>query len=335
LQAAFAANGADAARRAPLIAAAFRVFVPLVLILPAIVALGLATPHTTIVIHSEGGAIYHEITVVPPEIDAGQGLVPARIDLATGKPLKDSAGRTLLDEAMAAPQVLVHFLPTGLLGLGIAALLASMMAGLAASVTSFATVFVCDLYEPLLQRDPRRDRSVAVMRWAVLAATLVAFGVALLAMQCGNPSALALLMASVVIAPLLAVLLLGVFFKRTTAGGAFLGLVAGAIAALVHHGLALPAGETRGIHGGWIVPLHRPSNELHFNTGTLLCAFFASLVVMAVVSAFTEPRPAAELNGLVWSTAPRPPANVAWWKRPESMAIVILLAAVAVCAVFS
>ena len=333
LQVAMIAKDSEAARRAPLIAAALRVFVPLIVILPAIVALSLPTPHTSIVIHTENGAIYHEITVVPPEIDAGQGLVPARIDAATGKPLKDSAGRTLLDETMAAPQVLLHFLPTGLLGLGIAALLASMMAGMAASLTAFATVFVCDLYEPLLQPDPKRDRSVAVMRWATLAGAILSLGLALLAMRFGTLSALAILATAVVIAPLLATLLLGVFFNRTNASGAFFGLISGALAAIIHHGLALPVGELRGIHGGWIMPLHRPSSDLHFDLGTAVCAFAASLIVTAAVSAFTSPRPESELTGLVWS-APSP-SKGEWWQRPQPLAIAILLAAIVLCVVFA
>jgi solute:Na+ symporter, SSS family len=347
LQVALAAKDADTARRAPLIAAALRVFVPLIVILPAIVALSLPTPHTTIVIHDENGAIYHEITVVPPEIDAGQGLVPARIDAATGKPLKDSSGRTLLDEAMAAPQVLVHFLPTGLLGLGISALLASMMAGMAASLTAFATVFVCDLYEPLFQPSPQEnarpgatkptgtklDRSVEIMRWAALAGALLSLGVALLAMPFGSLSALPVLAAAVVITPLLATLLLGIFFRRTTASGAFFGLIAGALAAIIHHGLVLPAGELRGIHGGWIVPLHHPSSELRFDLGTAVCAFAVSLIVTAIVSAFTSPRTESEITGLVWSAPP--PSRRAWWQRPQPLALAILLAAIAICLVFA
>jgi SSS family solute:Na+ symporter len=351
LQIAMAAKDAEAARRAPLIAAALRVVVPFLLILPAIVALSLPTPHTTIVIHTESGAIYHEIIVVPPEIDAGQGLVPAKIDPATGKPLKDSAGRTLLDEAMAAPQLLVHFLPTGLLGLGIAALLASMMAGMAASLSAFATVFVCDLYEPLLRpamhplphedaspngakpAGTKPDRSVAVMRWTALAGAVLSLGLALLAMRFGGLSALAVLAAAVVITPLLATLLLGVFFRRTTASGAFFGLIAGALAAITHHGLALPAGQLRGIHGGWIVPLRHPSSELRFHLGTVLCAFTMSLIVTAIVSAFSSPRPESEITGLV-SSAP-PPTRRAWWQRTQPLAIAILLAAIAISLVFA
>jgi solute:Na+ symporter, SSS family len=329
LQVAMAAKDADAARRAPLIATALRVFVPFVVILPAIVALSLPTPHTTIVIHTENGAIYHEIIVVPPEVDAGQGLVPAKIDAATGKPLKDSDGRTLLDEAIAAPQVLVHFLPTGLLGLGIAALLASMMAGMATSLTAFATVFVCDLYEPLLNQDP----SVAVMRWATLAGAVLSLGLALLAMRFASLSGLSVLLTSVVIAPLLATLLLGVFFKRTTASGAFFGLIAGAFTAIIHHGLALPAGELRGMHGGWIAPLLHPSSVLRLDLGSAVCAFAVSLIVTAAVSAFTMPRVESELTGLVWSAPP--PSRAARWQRSGSFAIAILLAAIVLCAVFA
>jgi solute:Na+ symporter, SSS family len=344
LQPAMTAKDARAAQRAPLIAAAFRVFVPLVLILPAIVALGLPTPHTTIVVHNENGTIYHEIDVVPPEIDNGQGLVPAKIDRATGKPLKDSAGRTLLDEAMAVPEVLLQFLPTGLLGLGIAALLASMMAGMAASLTAFATVCVCDLYQPFLRSRPRddassdntkADHSVGVVRWATLSGALFATGIALLAMRVGSLSTIAALASAIVIAPLLAALLLGVFFRRATANGAFFGLIAGALAALVHHGLALPAGEIRGIHGGWIAVLHRPSSALRFDLGTALCAFLASLIVAVAVSAFSKLRPDAELTARVRPVAARPPASIAWWKRPQALAIAILVAAIAICLVFA
>ncbi len=82
LQMAMAAKNAASARRAPLVAAALRIFVPLLLVLPGLFALSLPTPRTTITIRNENGAIYHEITVVPPAIEAGQGLVPARADVS-------------------------------------------------------------------------------------------------------------------------------------------------------------------------------------------------------------------------------------------------------------
>jgi solute:Na+ symporter, SSS family len=344
LQAAMAAKDVDAARKAPLIAAAMRLFVPFLVIVPAIVALGLPTPRTTIVIHNENGTIYHEITVVPPEVEAGQGLVPAQLDAATGKPVKDAGGRVVLNGAMAAPNVVLHFLPMGLLGLGLAALLAAMMAGAASSLTAFGTVFVCDLYEPLLKKGTGSEKSVAeksiiMTRWAVTGGAVLAFGVALAAMRFESLLDAMALVFAVVIAPLLATLLLGVFWKRATACGAFSGLIAGAVAALLHHGLTLPRGEPRGIHGGWIAVLHHPASELHLSFGAAIFAFIAALVVTAVVSAFTKPRAGAEWIALVQSGAARKPekasTNKSWWKRPETWAIAILLAAIAVSAIFA
>jgi len=330
LQAAMAAKDVKAARGGAFIAAALRLALPFLLILPAIAALSLPTPHTMISIHSENGAIYHEITVVPPEVENGEGLVPARLD-AAGKPLKDGDGRVVLDDDLAAPNMLVHLLPTGLLGLGIAALLASMMAGAAASLTAFSSVFVCDLWEPLAQNGADEQRSVAVMRWAAVAGMLLAFGVALAAMRFGSLADAMALVSAVVIAPLLATLLVAVFWSRATGHGAFAGLIAGAIAALLHHGLALPVGEQRGIHGGWIAVLHRPSSELGFTIGTGVLAFAASLVVSAVVSLFTEAR-AEESAALACAVIPREKTAASFWKKPETLAIAILLAAIAVSA---
>jgi solute:Na+ symporter, SSS family len=303
LQAALAAEDVAAARKASLIATVVRIAAPLLFIVPAIVALGLPTPRTTIMIHKENGTIFHETVVVPPEVESGQGLVPAKMDAATGKLLKDASGRTVLDEAMSTPNLLIHFLPDGLLGLGLAALLASMMAGVAASVTAFSTVFTCDLYEPLGRKKEGESKPIVVMRWAAVAGTVLAFGVALAAMRFNDlPSAMALVF-GLVIAPLLAALLLGVLWKGTTGSGAFAGLIAGAIAALLHHGLTLPTGEPRGIHGGWIAVLHRPSNDLRLSVGTGLVAFVVSLIVTAGVSLFTQARIQSEPAALVESAA--------------------------------
>ena len=334
LQAPMAAKDLNAARMAPLMAAAVRIVAPLLLILPAIVALALPTPRTTITIHNDNGAIYHEITVVPPDVENGQGLVPAIVDAPTGKPVNDAQGRAMFNYAMAAPNALLHFLPTGLLGLGLAALLASMMAGAASSLMAFSTVFACDLYEPLLRRNSSDEKSIAVVRWASVAGMLLAFAVACLAMRFNSLLDAMVLVFAVVNAPLLAALLLGAFWKRATGCGAFSGLIAGAAAALLHHGLALPRGMQPGIHGGWIAVLHHPSSEMHLSIGTALLAFLVSLIVTAVVSLFTKARPEEELAGLVHLSLAQEPASAIWWKRPEAFAIAVLLSAITVCAVF-
>jgi SSS family solute:Na+ symporter len=331
LQMATAAKNVSAARRAPLIAAALRVFVPLLLILPGLFALSLPTPRTTIVIHNENGAIYHEITVVPPAVEAGQGLVPAKTDAATGNPVKGANGQAVLDYAMAMPNVLLAFLPSGLLGLGLAALLACLMSGVAASLTASNTVFACDIYQAFLKKDASDKQILKAGRWAAVGGTVLAFAAGCAAMRVNDLLDAVVLVFAVVNAPLFAALLLGVLCKRTTGHGAFAGLLAGVAAAFLHHGTALPLGEPRGIHGGWVSwirVLHHPASDMALGVGTAAFAFVVSFVVTFVVSLCTKARPESELAGLVRSSDP---ARATWWKQPETLAAaVILLAAIAV-----
>ena len=107
-------------------------------------------------------------------------------------------------------------------------------------------------------------------------------------------------------------------------------MIAGAAAALLHHGVALPQGAQRGIHGGWIAVLRHPASEIALNLETAIFAFAVSLLAAIVLSAFTGAKPDSELDGLVYSLTTRPQANVKWWKRPEAMAVAVLLAAIAV-----
>jgi len=333
LQTAMAAKNAAAARRAPLVAATLRIFVPLLLVLPGLLAVGLPTPHTTIVIHNENGAIYHEITVVPPAIEAGQGMVPAKAD-AAGQPVKGADGKPVLDYAMAMPNMLLQFLPTGLLGLGLAALLACLMSGVAASLTASNTVFACDIYQAFLKKDASDKQILKAGRWAALGGILLAFGAACAAMRSNDLLDAVVLVFAVVNAPLFATLLLGALCKRATGHGAFAGLIAGMAAALLHHGLALPRGEQPGIHGGWIKVLHHPASDMALGLGTAALAFVVSLLVTAAVSVCTAPRPEGELTGLTFRSAAES-ASGAWWKRPETVAAaIILLAAIAVNLVF-
>jgi len=333
LQAAMAAKNVDAARKAPLIAAALRVLVVIVLILPGLIAVGLPTPHTSIAIHNDNGVIFHEITVVPPAVEAGSGLVPAKSD-ADGKPIMGADGHAVLDYALATPNMLLQFLPAGLLGLGIAALLACLMSGLAAGVTSFSTVFTCDIFQAFFAKNAADRRLLAVARWAAVGGMLLVFGAAYAAMRFNSLLDAIVLVFAVVNAPLFAVLVLGAFWKRATGHGAFAGLIAGAAAALLHHGLALPHGEQPGIHGGWIAVLHHPSSELALGLGTAMLALFVSLFVTVAVSLFTKAAQADELKSLVFSLTARPPAIWPWWKRPETMAAVTLLATIAVSLIF-
>ncbi len=329
LQTAMAGKNAAAARRAPLIAAGVRVFLPMLLILPGLFALSLPTPRTTIVIHNENGSIFHEITVVPPAVEAGQGLVPAKAD-ADGKPMKNANGQVALDYAVAMPDVLLAFLPSGMLGLGLAALLACLMSGVAASLAAANTVFACDIYQAFLKSDANDRQILKAGRWAAVGGTLLAFGMACAALRANCLWDAVVLAFAVVNAPLFATILLGAFWKRATGHGAFAGLLAGIAAALLHHGTALPNGEQPGLHGGWIAVVHHPATDLALAIGTAVFAFVVSLLVTVAVSVCTKARPEADLAGLM-----RSPGQSARRNRPETIAAaIILLAAIAVNLIF-
>jgi SSS family solute:Na+ symporter len=131
---------------------------------------------------------------------------------------------------------------------------------------------------------------------------------------------------SLVNAPLFATFLLGIFWKRATGHGAFAGLLTGIGTALLHHGLTLPEAAQAGLHGGWIAVLHRYPSDLAMNLWTAIFAFTVCLLVTVAVSLATRAKPERELAGLVYSLSPGPKTKLAWWKRPEALAVVLLLA---------
>lgn len=341
LQAAMAAEDSAAARRAPLIAAAARVLLPFLLVVPGIIAIGLPTPHTMMVVHSEGGAIYHDITVVPRAAEQGQGLIPARTDSITdptaGNILRDAHGHTLLNYAMATPNLLPYNLPTGLLGLAIAALLACVTGGVAARISAVSTVFTTDLYQPYLRKDASDKHYIAVARWTAVVAVLLSVGLACAALLIHNmPGILDLLALAFALlsAPVLMTFLLGIFWKRITGHGAFAGILAGYAAALAHYVLTLPAEETRGVAGGWIAALHHPPSALVQNLGTALCAIVANCLVTIAVSLFTTARTETDLAALVYAPETVSAGKPAHGVRPVAFAAIVLLASIAVSLIF-
>jgi SSS family solute:Na+ symporter len=336
IQVALAAKDLDSARRAPLIAAFPKILLPLLVVLPGLLAIALPTPRTTTVEQTIHGEIIRTTTVVRPEVEAGQGLVPAKVDPVTGKPIMAASGESSLDYDLATPNLLAHFLPTGLLGLALAALLACLMSGLAAGATAFSTVVTCDLYQPFTHKDAGDRRLLAAARWTTLGGLLLSAGVACAALHfafLGSNFLNALVLAfALVNAPQLAVLLLGMFSRRATGHGAFAGLVAGAGAALLHHGLTLPMDAHTGMDGGWIAVLHRYPGAMLQSVCTVAAGFTCSLVVAALVSSSTKPRLERELAGLVHSLTLRTArGKTVWWKIPEWLSVAILLLAIGLC----
>jgi SSS family solute:Na+ symporter len=242
----------------------------------------------------------------------------------------DASGHPLLDYDMATPNLLMHYLPTGLLGVGLTALLACFMSGIAANVTAFNTVFTYDLYQSYIHKGASDEHYLNVGRWATVGGVLLAIGTAFAAISFNNIMDTLQLVFAVMTAPLFATFLLGMFWKRATGHGAFAGLVAGTAGALLHHGLTLPIDAHAGMHGGWIALLHHYPSDMAQNVWTAIFAFIANLMVTVLVSLCTTGRPEPELVGLVHSLTPRPArTQTAWWKRPEALAMGVLLGAIA------
>jgi SSS family solute:Na+ symporter len=332
IQTAMASKNMESARRVPLIAAVPKMLFPFLVILPGLLAIGLPTPHTTMMVsHGADGSIIHEINVVSPQAEQGRGLVPAKINPVTGKAMLDTNGNPLLDYDMATPNMLLHFFPTGILGLGLTALLASFMSGMAGNVTAFNTVFTYDLYQSYIHKGGTDRHYMAVGRWATVGGILLSIATAYAAINFNNIMDTLQLVFSFVNAPLFATFLLGMFWKRATGHAAFSGLIAGTATAMLHHGLTLPMLAHPGIHGGWIAVLHTYHSDMAQNFWTAIWAFSANFVVTVVVSFCTKARPESELVGLVHSLTPKPkrPENELWWQRPETLALAVLVGAIA------
>lgn len=289
VQRAMAADSMSAARRTPVIAAFPKMIFPVLVILPGMIAMALTT-------------------------QAGE----------TGFSLPVGEDGTY-NYDLAIPLMLVHYFPSGLLGLGLTALMASFMSGMAGNVTAFNTVWTYDIYQAYV----RRNASDAHYLWMGRFATV--FGIALSVLTAyattafNNIMDMLQLVFAFVNAPLFATFLLGMFWRRSTGHGAFAGLVSGTAAAAIHHGLSLPLGSSVGIKGGFFGVLTTYQSEMAQNFWTAIYAWTTCFVVTILVSLVTRPRPAEELRGLVYSLTERPrDEGLAWHQRPATLAVAVL-----------
>jgi SSS family solute:Na+ symporter len=136
-------------------------------------------------------------------------------------------------------------------------------------------------------------------------------------------------------APLLATFLLGMFWKRTTGHGAFIGLLSGTTAAAIHQGLTLPFGALAGVKGGWFGVVHTYPSELAQAFWTAIFAWSACFVITILISVATRPRDDKDLVGLVYALTERPKEDrLPWYQRPAVLAVIVLLAAIALNIIF-
>jgi SSS family solute:Na+ symporter len=299
VQRAMAAESMSAARRTPLIAALPKMFFPFLVILPGVIAIALT-------------------------YQAGESgfALPKKPD-----------GTFNYD--LAIPMMLGHYFPTGVLGLGLTALMASFMSGMAGNVTAFNTVWTYDIYQSYIRRGASDEHYLWMGRAATVFGIAISIAAAYVATRFNNIMDMLQLVFSFVNAPLFATFLLGMFWKRATGHGAFAGLLSGTVAAAVHHGLTLPQNAAVGIKGGWMAVLHTYPSEMAQNFGTAIVAWLTCFVVTIVVSLATTPRDERELVGLVYSLTKRPEEGlVPWYARPASLGVLVLVMAAVLNFVF-
>ena len=232
--------------------------------------------------------------------------------------------------------MLLHYFPAGILGLGLCALMASFMSGMAGNTTAFNTVWTYDIYQSYINKNASDQHYLNMGRAATVFGILISVAAAYLAQQFNNIMDLLQLVFAFVNAPLFATFMLGMFWKRATGHGAFVGLVSGTLAAAAHHGLTLPAGAAAGSRAGSSgrCCITYPS-EMAQNFWTAIFAWTTCFVVTILVSMVTTPRPDGELKGLVYSLTPRPrDEGVPLYRQPGPLAVVVLLATIVLNIIF-
>jgi len=335
VQRAMAADSELSARRVPLIAAVPKMFFPFLVILPGLIAVSLTSHMATPAAGSATVAI-HGNASLPLDDAHPHGIIPVKTDAITGAPELDANGQPIYDYNLAIPVMLLHFFPTGILGLGLTALLASFMSGMAGNVTAFNTVWTYDIYQAYINKRATDAHYLWMGRMATIGGIALSIGAAYAVTSFNNIMDALQLVFAFVNAPLFATFLLGMFWKRTTGHGAFTGLIAGTAGAIAHHGLTLPLGEPAGIHGGWIAVLHAYPSDMAQNFWTAIFAFSINIVVTVAVSLATKPRPEPELVGLVYSLTPKPvEGHLDWWQKPATLAIAVLAMLVVLNLVFA
>jgi SSS family solute:Na+ symporter len=332
VQRAMAADSMTAARRTPLIAAFPKMVFPFLVILPGMLAISVTSgvqgekPVAT--------KVSTNAQAVSPEVPM-QGIIPAKFDEKTGQPVRGENGKIQYDYDLAIPKMLEKYFPSGLLGLGLCALLASFMSGMAGNTTAFNTVWTYDIYQSYIKRGASDQHYLWMGKMATIFGVLISVAAAYVAREFNNIMDVLQLVFAFVNAPLFATFMLGMFWKRATGHGAFFGLLGGTVAAAIHHGLTLPVGAAVGLKGGFLGAIHIYPSEMAQNFWTAIFAWTSCFVITILISLVTKARSDEEMKGLVYSLTPKlREEGVAWYQRPALLAVIVLVMLVALNVIF-
>ncbi|EDY42830.1 sodium:solute symporter family protein [Streptomyces sp. SPB074] len=210
----------------------------------------------------------------------------------------------------AIPLLMRDLLPNGVLGIAVTGLLAAFMAGMAANISSFNTVFTTDIWQPYIKPNMPDAHYLKVGRVVTAVGVVVGIGTAFIASGFSNIMNYLQTLFSFFNVPLFVVFIIGMFWKRTTGAAGFWGLLSGTVAAMVNYFWLYK----QGVIG---IPTDQGANFV-----SSIVAFVVGAVVMVVVTMVTKPKPAAELQGLVYGTkspgVEEPPAegDDAWYRKP-------------------
>jgi SSS family solute:Na+ symporter len=288
VQRVLSANNLRAAKMAPIIGAAFKMAVPFIVILPGLLALA--------VLKNPDGSIMH--------------LVPENIAAVTGQ---HSYNEVL-------PLMLIRYCGPGLLGLGITALVAGFMSGMAGNVSAFSTVWTYDLYGAFLNKKASDSHYVAMGRWSTIVGMLVSIGTAYLVMHAASIMDYVQSLFSFFIAPLFGTVILGMLWKRATRAGGFYGLLAGTTSSIL-----MWAWVERDPSALRYIALSPNAQNMAENLYRALWSWIVCVVVTVIVSLLTKPIPHEQLAGLVYGVTPLPSDGATkLYEKPLFWAVIVI-----------
>jgi solute:Na+ symporter, SSS family len=289
VQRVLSAHNLRAAKMAPVIGAAFKMAVPFIVILPGLICLGLT---------SHGVPLFHLV---------GENQVSATNPYSYNEVL---------------PLMLIRYCGPGLLGLGITALVAGFMSGMAGNVSAFSTVWTYDIYGAFINKRASDQHYVLMGRWSTVIGMIVSIGTAYLVAHAASIMDYVQALFSFFIAPLFGTVVLGMLWKRATNAGGFWGLLVGT-ASSIGMFFYTTYGGSAALSRIALSTDARPMAETLYRA---LWSWCICVVVTVVVSYMTTAKPEAELAGLVYGATPIPDDGATTlWQKPIFWAIIVII----------